>query len=87
MAAIEQQQDVEAEPALARAADDVSAAKVEVRELLQTERETNWTFRAVQDRIDRWSGTIVSLALLDMRKAGEIEFADDLTIRVVALNV
>lgn len=83
---IDQQALVEGEPALAQAADDVIQAKVEVREVLRGDTAKTWTFREVQDSVDGWSGTIVSLALMDMRRNGEVEMDNDLSIRVLALQ-
>jgi hypothetical protein len=68
-----------------RAAEDVKNAKADIRKLLREHPAKFWTIREVQDRIDAWSGTIVSLALLDMRRSGELEMSDDLSIRVSAL--
>jgi hypothetical protein len=83
---IDQQALVEGEPALAQAADDVIQAKVDVREVLRGDTAKTWTIREVQDSIDGWSGTIVSLALMDMRRNGEVEMDNDLSIRVLALQ-
>jgi hypothetical protein len=69
-----------------RAADDVSRAKVDIRELLRCNTEKTWTLRAIQDSLSPWRGTIVHLALLDMRRHGEVEIGDDLAIRVLALH-
>lgn len=68
-----------------RAAEDVRSAKSDIRKLLREYPAKIWTIREVQDRIDAWSGTIVSLAVLDMRRCGEFEMSDDLSIRVSAL--
>jgi hypothetical protein len=81
-----EQQRVEAEPALVRAADDVSRAKVDIRHLLCGDADRTWTIREVQDKLSAWRGTIVHLALLDMSRSGEIEIGDDLGMRVVALQ-
>ena len=81
-----EQQRVEAEPALVRAADDVSRAKVDIRDLLRGDADRTWTIREVQDKLSAWRGTIVHLALLDMSRSSEIEIGDDLAIRVVALQ-
>lgn len=86
MPAIDQQERVEAEPALVRAADDVGRAKVDIRELLGGDTQKIWTIRQVQDNLTGWRGTIIHLALLDMSRSGEIEMGDDLAIRVVALR-
>jgi hypothetical protein len=83
---IDQQQTVEAEPALVRAADDVSRAKMDIRGLLRGNTDETWTIREIQDRLSLWRGTIVHLALLDMRRQGEVEMGDDLAIRVLSLN-
>ena len=80
------QQHVEGEPALAQAADDVIRAKLDIRELLRGDTTKTWTIREIQDRIDGWSGTIVSLALMDLRRSSEIVMTEDLGIRVLALH-
>jgi hypothetical protein len=82
---IEHQEHAEAEPALAHAAQDVAQAKVDIRELLAEEPDRLWTVREVQDAISGWSGTIVSLALMDMERTGEVATGVDLRVRVVAL--
>ena len=83
---IDQQQHVEREPALAQAAEDVTRAKLDIRELLRGNLDKTWTIRELQASIDEWSGTIVSLALMDMRRDGEVEMTDDLGIRVLKLQ-
>lgn len=85
LSTIDQQERVEAEPALVRAADDVGRAKVDIRKL-GGDTDKTWTIREVQDSLSAWRGTIVHLALLDMSRSGEIEMGDDLAIRVVALH-
>jgi hypothetical protein len=83
---INQQQTVEAEPALVRAASDVSQAKVDIRELLRGHTGKTWTIREIQDCLSAWRGTIVHLALLDLCRQGEVEMGDDLAIRVLTLK-
>jgi hypothetical protein len=82
---IEHQEHAEAEPALARAAEDVAGAKIDIRWLLGQEPDRSWTVREIQDAIPGWSGTIVSLALMDMERSGEVATGVDLRVRVVAL--
>lgn len=83
---IDQQGHVEAEPALVHVASDVSAAKADIRALLRGDAARTWTIREVQDSIHAWSGTIVSLALMDMERHGEVETGADLGVRVLALQ-
>lgn len=73
---------VEAEPVLSRIAADVEATKADVRVLLGTDER--WTVRALQDRLRPRPSTIVSLAVLGLEKAGEVEFADDWSIRLAS---
>jgi hypothetical protein len=69
-----------------RAADDVTRAKMNIRAVLRADTGKTWTIREIQDRLSSWRGTIVHLALLDMRRQGEVEMGDDLAIRILALN-
>lgn len=71
---------------MVRAGDDVAQAKVAIRELLCGDLDRTWTIREVQDSLTGWRGTIVSLALLDMRRTGELEMGDDFAVRVRALS-
>lgn len=69
-----------------QAADDVTRAKLDIRDLLRGDTAKTWTIREIQDRIDGWSGTIVALALMDLRRNGEVETTEGLGIRVLALH-
>lgn len=86
--AIEQheQEQVEAEPALAQAARDVEQAKGDIRALVTDDANRIWTLREIQERIDTWRGTVVSLALMDMERNGEVEVRNDLSVRVLTLR-
>lgn len=55
-----------------------------IRDLLAQDPTKAWTVREVQDRARTWSGTIISLALMDMRRCGEIDMGDDLRVKATA---
>jgi hypothetical protein len=83
---IEQHEYAEAEPALARAAESVSTAKGEIRDLLASDRERTWTVRDIQERLSHWRGTIIHLALLDMARHAELTLGGDFTIGTVSAD-
>lgn len=86
MSIMDQQTGAEAEPALVEAAQEVDRAKVDIRALLAKDTERIWTVREIQEEVTGWRGTIVSLALMDMERTGEIETAEDFRIHVRILQ-